>query len=81
MVEPATAEEASAAVKFATSSGLPLAVRCGGHSTRGASSSDGLVIDLSLMRDIHVNAAEGTGYSGTDGYTLYVCDLFSTLSD
>ena len=44
------------AVKFAGESGLPVAVRSGGHSFPGLSvCDDGLVIDLSLMRGIRVD--------------------------
>jgi len=44
------------AVKFAAESGLPVAVRSGGHSFPGLSVCDeGLVIDLSLMRGVRVD--------------------------
>lgn len=44
------------AVTFARQSGLPLAVKGGGHNVAGnALCDDGLVIDLSLMRGIHVD--------------------------
>lgn len=40
--------DVTAALKFARDEGLPIAIRGGGHSTSGASSSEGgLVIDLS----------------------------------
>jgi FAD/FMN-containing dehydrogenase len=45
-----------AAVGFARSHGLPLAVRGGGHGIAGtATCDDGLVIDLSAMRGVHVD--------------------------
>ena len=45
-----------AAVRFGRSTGLPVAVRSGGHSFPGLSvCDDGLVIDLSLMRGIRVD--------------------------
>ncbi len=45
-----------AAVNFGRESGLPLAIRGGGHSGPGLGSvDDGLVIDLSAMRDIRVD--------------------------
>src|SRR5215831_16715274 len=47
--------DVQAAVRAAASSGVIAAVRCGGHSLGGFSScDDGLVIDLSPMRQVHV---------------------------
>jgi len=47
-----------AAVHFAREHALPLSVRAGGHNVSGKSlCDDGLVIDLSLMRGIHVDPA------------------------
>ena len=48
-------------VKFGRASGLPVAVRSGGHSFPGFSMADGaLVIDLSLMKGIRVDPEKGT---------------------
>lgn len=45
------------AVKYANDQGLDLAVKGGGHSTAGASSTDGgLLINLSKMRHVNVDA-------------------------
>src|SRR6188472_4553317 len=45
-----------ASVKFGRTSGLPVAVRSGGHSFPGFSVADGaLVIDLSLMKGVRVD--------------------------
>ncbi|KAL5487869.1 hypothetical protein ACEPAI_5977 [Sanghuangporus weigelae] len=41
------ADDASLAVKYARESGLPLAIRGGGHNPAGSSSSEGIVVDLS----------------------------------
>ena len=50
-----------AAVKFGKASGLPVAVRSGGHSFPGLSMADGaLVIDLSLMKGIRVDPERWT---------------------
>ena len=38
------------------SHGIPFVVKAGGHSPSGKSSiENGIVIDLSLMKDVHVN--------------------------
>src|SRR5262245_61026573 len=50
-----------AAVRFARQEGLPVAVRGGAHSAAGkAVVDDGMVIDLSLMKGVHVDAASKT---------------------
>ena len=55
------AADIMAAVKFARRTGLPVAVRSGGHSFPGLSVCDGgLVIDLSLMKGIRVDPYKRT---------------------
>ena len=52
------AADAIAAVGFARSNDLDIAVRGGGHSVAGFSScDDGIVIDLSALRTVHVDPA------------------------
>lgn len=63
VAQPATAEEASATVKFATANGIAFNVKCGGHSTAPVSSApspEGMVLDLSLMRDVTVDPTAQT---------------------
>lgn len=56
---PTNAEEVCIAVKFAVETGLELAVKGGGHSSSGASCTDGgVLIDLSAMRAVKVDPAK-----------------------
>jgi FAD/FMN-containing dehydrogenase len=49
------------AIRFATSSHLPLAVRGGGHNVAGTASVDhGVVIDLSAMRSVRIDPSRRT---------------------
>ena len=57
----ATVDDVVAAVRFAAQQGLLLAVRGGGHNGGGLGVCDGgLVIDLSALKAIHVDAASRT---------------------
>ncbi|MDH2442536.1 FAD-binding oxidoreductase [Amnibacterium sp. CER49] len=61
----ASAEDVAAAVTYATAQGLEIAVRGGGHSVSGSSTvDDGLVIDLSGMRTVAVDAEARTARVG-----------------
>jgi FAD/FMN-containing dehydrogenase len=44
------------AVKMASATGILTAIRCGGHSLAGFSTCDGLVIDLSRMREVALDS-------------------------
>ena len=58
VARPAGPDEVAAAIGFARRHGLPLAVRGGGHNGAGLGvCDDGVVIDLSLMREITVDPA------------------------
>jgi len=55
VVRPANAQDIQAAVSFATSNHLPLAIRCGGHSYAGYSTCDGgLVLDMAGFRSMTI---------------------------
>ena len=49
-----TPEDVALAIAYAKENHLPIAIRGGGHNTSGASSTEGLVIDLSR----HLNTVE-----------------------
>lgn len=58
IVRPRTIDEVVAAVRWARDSGLPIAVRGGGHNVGGRAVADGsLVVDLRLWRDVIVDPA------------------------
>jgi FAD/FMN-containing dehydrogenase len=71
----ACADDVAAAVNAAREGGLELAVRSGGHSRPGYGTVDGgLVIDLSGMDGVEIDADHGTAWTGTGAtageYTL-----------
>jgi len=68
VVRPASTDDVVRAVRFATSEGLPIAVRGGAHSVAGFSTcDDGIVIDLGGMNtvDVDVKAQRATAGGGT----------------
>jgi len=61
IVQCQSTQDVQHAVNFARNNNLLLAVRGGGHNVAGTAVCDsGLVIDLSRMRDVHVNPEERT---------------------
>ncbi|EUC31216.1 hypothetical protein COCCADRAFT_6885 [Bipolaris zeicola 26-R-13] len=62
--QPLTEADVSAAVKYAVEQQLEIAVNVGGHSFVGASSSDGVIIDLRRMNTVYVKNS-GYGSPGT----------------
>ena len=74
IVQTAGVADVIAAVRFAHTSGLPVSVRGGGHNVAGtALADDGLMIDLSSMRAIHVDPVQRTARV-QGGATLYDLD-------
>lgn len=64
-----TGDDVATCLKFAQDYDLPLAVRSGGHSTGGYSSTTGLVIDVSKLNSVTVGSSTvrvGTGAQGVD---------------
>ena len=61
IVQAAGVADVIATVKFARASGLPLAVRGGGHNVAGnAVCESGVVLDLRRMRSVHVDPVRRT---------------------
>jgi FAD/FMN-containing dehydrogenase len=64
IVRVADAEDVACVVSFARENGLELAIRSGGHSMAGHSLSDGgIVLDLSAMRGLDIDAAAQTAWA------------------
>jgi FAD/FMN-containing dehydrogenase len=73
----ATPQDVSACLAFVRKFGLPVAARSGGHSYCGWSSTSGLVIDVSQMNEVSVDAGAATARVGSG--TLLI-DLYSQLA-
>jgi FAD/FMN-containing dehydrogenase len=64
LVRCACAEDVREAIRYARRQHLTIAVRAGGHSTAGASAIDGgLVIDLSQMKRVSIDADAKTAWA------------------
>jgi FAD/FMN-containing dehydrogenase len=60
-----TPEDVALAISYAKGNHLPIAIRGGGHSTGGASSTEGLVIDLSRhLNTVEIDAEDKLAYVG-----------------
>ena len=58
IVRPADGDDVARALEFASSAGLEIAVRSGGHSLAGYGATEGgVLIDLSAMHAIHIDPA------------------------
>ncbi|MEM8948227.1 MAG: FAD-binding oxidoreductase [Pseudomonadota bacterium] len=74
IVQAAGVADVIAAARFGEASGLPISVRGGGHNVAGtALADDGLMIDLSPMRAVHVDPIKRTARV-QGGATLYDLD-------
>jgi FAD/FMN-containing dehydrogenase len=72
IIRPADAEEVARVVALAGDSGLPLAVRSGGHSIAGHGvCDDGIVLDLSGMQAMEIDADRQTAQAQTGLTTGY----------
>ncbi len=66
IIRPADAEEVVRVVNLAAETGMPLAVRSGGHSPAGYGVvDDGIVLDLAALRSIDIGVESGTAWAGT----------------
>ncbi|HET8616192.1 MAG TPA: FAD-binding oxidoreductase [Actinomycetales bacterium] len=64
IVQPSGNADVRDAVGFARQQRLPLAVRCGGHQVAGLGTvDDGLVIDLSSLKGVRVDAEAGLAHA------------------
>ncbi|KAG8992607.1 hypothetical protein FRB94_008346 [Tulasnella sp. JGI-2019a] len=62
VVYPTDAADISAAIIFAREAGLPLAISGGRHDPDGASSTEGVVIDMRNMNAVRVDKGNKVGY-------------------
>jgi FAD/FMN-containing dehydrogenase len=64
IVRPTDADEVALGVAHAREQGLPLVIRAGGHSMAGHATADrALVLDLSDMRDVEIDAVGRTAWA------------------
>lgn len=64
LVSCATPQDVSEAISFAGRHGLEIAMRSGGHSFAGHSSTQGVVIDVTPMRSVSVSSGAATVGAG-----------------
>jgi len=61
IARPTGAADVIDVVRYAQETGMPLSVRCGGHGIAGTSVvEDGVLVDLSSMKGVHVDVDRGT---------------------
>ena len=75
IVRVANAADISAAIAYARDSGLELAIRSGGHSGAGHSTTEGgLVIDVRDLREIDIDATNRTVWVGAGVTAIELCE-------
>lgn len=78
VVRAANPSDVAEAIGFARRFALRCRVRAGGHSYVGASTvSDGLVLDLRMMRSVHYDSASGVAALGAGARSYRVHDLLA----
>jgi FAD/FMN-containing dehydrogenase len=70
------AQDVARCLSFARANELPFAARSGGHSYGGYSSSSGLIIDVSAMKEISVSSRSGLASIGAGAQLI---DVYNTL--
>jgi len=66
IVQVADAEDVAEALAVARESGLPLAVRCGGHSGAGHGTNDGgIVLDVRGLKSLEIDVDGRTAWAGS----------------
>jgi FAD/FMN-containing dehydrogenase len=70
------AQDVARCLSFARINELPFAARSGGHSYGGYSSSSGLIIDVSAMKEISVSSRSGLANIGAGAQLI---DVYNTL--
>jgi FAD/FMN-containing dehydrogenase len=66
-----TPADVAATIGFAQRGGLPVSIRCGGHSVAGRSSGDGIVIDVTPMDSVSIDNGNATVGAGVRLGELY----------
>jgi FAD/FMN-containing dehydrogenase len=74
----ASPADVQASLAFAQKFALPFAVRCGGHSYAGYSTSTGLVLDVTKMNTVIVDANSG---NATIGAGTRLIDVYAALAE
>jgi FAD/FMN-containing dehydrogenase len=64
IVQAADEDDVARVIALARETGLPLAVRSGGHDVAGHSTTDGIVLDLRRMNSLEIDADERTAWAG-----------------